>query len=40
MTHKNALIFGLLAGAVIGYMFADKLVNYQPWQFVASKLSA
>jgi len=40
MTHKHAIIFGLLAGAVAGYVFADKLVAYQPYKYVAEKVAS
>jgi hypothetical protein len=40
MTQKHAIIFGLLAGAIVGYVFADKLVTYQPYTFVAQKVAS
>jgi hypothetical protein len=40
MTQKHAIIFGLLAGANDGYVFADKLVTYQPYTFVAQKVAS
>jgi len=40
MTKTHAIIGGLLVGAIIGYVFADKLVTYQPYTFVAEKVQS
>jgi hypothetical protein len=35
MTHKHAIVMGLVVGAVAGYFLASTLVSYQPWKWVA-----
>lgn len=40
MSHKHAIIGGLVVGAIVGYFFADKLVAYQPFKFVAEKVAS
>lgn len=36
--NKNHL-YAILAGVVIGYAFADKLYQYQPWTLVIDKVN-